>query len=210
MAENRPVERIDPAANRACFANGESVAFGHCILSAGHGAFPLLQPLAPRASLPLGRPVKGQAALLKADIDPAQPVIFLNGLYVVPHDDGTVAIGSTSEEEFSDAFVTDGKLDDVLARARALVPALGDAPVVERWAGLRPKAIGREPMIGPHPDHPSIVALTGGFKVSFGLAHRLADAALAAVRGEPMDLPPPFTTAAHLELADAGSEPAEE
>jgi Glycine/D-amino acid oxidases (deaminating) len=147
---------------------------------------------------------------LKADIDPARPVIFLNGLYVVPHDDGTVAIGSTSEEDFTDAFATDGKLDDVLARARMLVPALEDAPVVERWAGLRPKAIGREPMIGPHPDHPSIVALTGGFKVSFGLAHRLADAALAAVRGQRADLPPSFVAAEHLRLAEAGSEPAED
>ena len=210
VAENRAVERIDPLANRAYFANGGSVAFGHCILSAGYGSFPLLQPLAPRASRLLGRPVKGQAVLLKADIDPARPVIFLNGLYVVPHDDGTVAIGSTSEEDFTDAFATDGKLDDVLARARMLVPALEDAPVVERWAGLRPKAIGREPMIGPHPDHPSIVALTGGFKVSFGLAHRLADAALAAVRGQRADLPPSFVAAEHLRLAEAGSEPAED
>nr|CAD6409587.1 FAD-binding oxidoreductase [Rhizobium sp. Q54] len=208
VAENHPVEWIDPVANRAYFANGESVAFGRCILSAGHGSFRLLQALAPRACRPLGRPVKGQAALLKADIDPAQPVIFLNGLYVVPHDDGTVAIGSTSEEEFSDAFATDGKLDDVLDRARRLVPALEDAPVVERWAGLRPKAVGREPMVGPHPDHPSIVALTGGFKVSFGLAHRLADAALAAVQGRPMDLLPSFTAAEHLRIAEAGCEPA--
>ncbi len=49
-----------------------------------------------------------------------------------------------------------------------------EAPVVERWAGLRPKAIGREPMVGRHPGHPNVSLMAGGFKVSFGLAHELA------------------------------------
>ncbi|WP_455872973.1 hypothetical protein [Rhizobium yanglingense] len=50
---------------------------------------------------------------------------------------------------------------------------------VERWAGLRPKAIDRDPMIGRASDAiRSSSRLTGGFKVSFGLAHRLAEAAV--------------------------------
>ncbi len=56
-------------------------------------------------------------------------------------------------------------------------------------------------MIGPHPSHPSVIALAGGFKVSFGLAHRLADAALAGLGGKPVDLPPSFTLAHHLSVA---------
>ena len=203
VIENAAAERIDPDRRLVHLAGGRTVSFGHCIIAAGHRSFPLLQAIEPASHLPLGRPVKGQAALLRADIDPAAPVLFLNGLYVVPHDDGTVAIGSTSEEEFANAAATDQKLEDVLARARELVPALERAEVVERWAGLRPKAIGREPMVGPHPDHPSLVALTGGFKVSFGLAHRLADAALAAVVGDPMTVPPSFVLADHLRLARA-------
>jgi len=201
VAENAAAERIDPEARLVHLSGGTSIAFGHCIVAAGHQSFPLLQAIEPAPNRPLGRPVKGQAALLQADIDPTRPVIFLNGLYVVPHDDGRVAIGSTSEEEFADSATTDGKLDDLLERARQLVPDLQQAQVLERWAGLRPKAIGREPMVGPHPDHPSLVALTGGFKVSFGLAHRLADAALAGVAGNPMPLPPSFVFADHLRLA---------
>ncbi len=76
------------------------------------------------------------------------PVVFLNGLYIVPHEDGTVAIGSTSEEDFADAFSTDAKLDALMDAAREIVPALSTAEVIERWAGLRPKAIGRDPMVG--------------------------------------------------------------
>ncbi|HEX5933194.1 MAG TPA: FAD-dependent oxidoreductase [Pseudorhizobium sp.] len=201
IVEGISVLGIDPHRGQALMAGGAAVSFGHCIVAAGHASFRLLDLGGRALGAPLGRPVKGQAALLKADIDPAQPVIFLNGLYVVPHDGGLVAIGSTSEEEFDAALTTDEKLDDLLARARQLVPALGQAEVVERWAGLRPKAIGRDPMVGPDPDHPRVIALTGGFKVSFGLAHRLADAALAAVGGEPADLPEAFTFETHLRLA---------
>jgi glycine oxidase len=199
VVEGLEASRIDAAAGRVVFSNGSAIAFGHCIAAAGHHAFPLLQAVAPQPQ-PIGQPVKGQAALLKADIDPGLPLIFLNGLYVVPHEDGLIAIGSTSEEEFDQPFSTDALLDDLVERARTLVPALRDAELVERWAGLRPKAIGRDPMVGPHPDHRQVIALTGGFKVSFGVAHQLADAALAAVFGEDMQLPASFALESHLAL----------
>jgi glycine oxidase len=194
-------EAIDPVADRIIFRSGERVAFGHCIVSAGYRSFPLLKGISPPLNHAIGQPVKGQAALLKADIDPALPVIFLNGLYVVAHEGGHVAVGSTSEDVFDDPSSTDSQLDELIARARALVPALAQAPVIERWAGLRPKAIDRDPMVGAHPDHARVIALTGGFKVSFGIAHRLADAALNALNGRDMRLPASFTLANHLAVA---------
>jgi glycine oxidase len=132
---------------------------------------------------PLGQPVKGQSALLKADVDPSLPTIFRDGLYVIAHEGGHVAIGSTSENRFEEPYSTDEQLEVLLKKARALVPMLADAPVIERWAGLRPKAIDRDPMIGPHPVHANLLALTGGFKVSFGLAHRLAEAVVTMSTG---------------------------
>lgn len=192
------LESLDPQAGHAVVDNGERIAFGHAIVAAGCGAFPLLDPFS-GAQQSLGKGVKGQAALLQAEIDPTLPLIFSNGLYVVPHEGGHVAIGSTSEAVFDAPLSTDDRLDALIADARALVPALGRAAVVERWAGLRPKPAGRDPMVGRHPDHPRLVALAGGFKVSFGIAHRLADAALADILGEPMDLPDSFRFARHLE-----------
>ncbi|MBB4291045.1 glycine/D-amino acid oxidase-like deaminating enzyme [Rhizobium leguminosarum] len=177
IRENAVVTDLDPDRGTAEIG-GETIAFGRCILAAGHQSFPLLQGLTPGLKQPLGQPVKGQAALLKADIDPALPTIFLDGLYVVAHEGGHAAIGSTSENRFDDPFSTDAQLDALIEAARAIVPSLRDAAVVERWAGLRPKAIDRDPMIGRYPDHPRLIALTGGFKVSFGLAHRLAEAAI--------------------------------
>jgi len=201
IVEGVGAELIEPAMSKIVFTGGESITFGHCIVAAGHRSFPLIEAISPPLPRPIGQPVKGQAALLAADIDPALPVIFLNGLYVVAHEGGHVAVGSTSEETFEDAFATDALLDDLIVRARALVPALKDAPVIERWAGLRPKAIDRDPMLGPHPDHPNVIALTGGFKVSFGLAHGLAEAALDAASSREMRIPASFTLTSHLEMA---------
>jgi glycine oxidase len=201
IVEGLEAEAIDPAGSRIIFRTGETVAFGHCIVSAGHGSFSLLHGISAPLKRPIGQAVKGQAALLKADIDPTLPVIFLNGLYVVAHEGGHVAVGSTSEDVFDEPSSTDSQLDELIARARALVPALAQAPIVERWAGLRPKAIDRDPMVGAHPDHARVIALTGGFKVSFGIAHRLADAALNALNGREMRLPASFTLANHLAVA---------
>ena len=91
----------------------------------------------------------------------------------------------------------------LIEAARGIVPTLRDAPVVERWAGLRPKAIDRDPMIGRHPDHRRLIALTGGFKVSFGLAHRLAEAAIAIAGDTDCGflLPESFAISSHIAAA---------
>ncbi len=201
VVENSGAARLDAGSGSAQLADGQTVAFGHCIIAAGCRSFPMLQALGAPLAQPLGQPVKGQAALLKGDIDPALPLLYLDGLYIVPHEGGLAAIGSTSEDRFDDPATTDDQLEGLIGRARALAPALRDAEVIERWAGLRPKAIDRDPMVGPHPDCPRIHALTGGFKVSFGLAHRLAEAAVAGVAGGPAGLPPSFALAHHIAVA---------
>jgi glycine oxidase len=201
VVEGLAATDIEPGSRTVRFADGREIAFGHCIVAAGHSSFPMLEAISAPMQKPIGQLVKGQAALLSADIDPSLPVIFLNGLYVVAHEGGHVAIGSTSEDVFDDAFATDAQLDDLVRRARELVPILADAPVVERWAGLRPKAIDRDPMVGSHPDHPHVIALTGGFKVSFGLAHKLAETAVDLAIGQPNILPASFTLQNHLAVA---------
>ena len=199
ITEGVALRRLDPGAGVAFFADGDAQAFGDCVLASGVETFGLLAGLGPPLARPAGMAVKGQAALLRADIDPALPVIYHDGLYIVPHEDGLVAIGSTSENAFAEPFSTDALLDDLIGRARLVAPALADAPVVERWAGLRPKAIGRDPMAGRHPEHGRIHLMTGGFKVSFGLAHALARAVVTEIEGGgPCGLPPSFAVEAHL------------
>ncbi len=202
LLEEAALDSLDTGA-RIAVIGGRSIAFGDCIIAAGHGSFPILQRFTPDLPQPLGQPVKGQAALLKADIDPAMPTIFRDGLYVVAHEGGHVAVGSTSENSFAEPLSTDALLDPLIAAAREMAPVLRDAPVIERWAGLRPKAIDRDPMVGPHPLHPHLHALTGGFKVSFGLAHRLAEAVVAPIAGKKLSfaLPESFALSSHITAA---------
>jgi glycine oxidase len=122
----------------------------------------------------VGGGVKGQAALLAHDAAGC-PQIFANGVHIVPHGDGTVAIGSTSEREWADPMATDARLDELIACARLICPALRDAPVLERWAGLRPRAASRSPLLGPWPGRAGEFVANGGFKIGFGMAPKIAE-----------------------------------
>jgi glycine oxidase len=202
--ENTGVTSINPVAGHVSCSDGNAYRYGHLILANGWESFALLEGLQPPLAKPLGQAVKGQSARLLAHIDPSLPVLFLDGLYIVPHDDGSVAIGSTSENTFGDGFSTDHRLDDLVLQACNLVPALENAQVTERWAGLRPKARLRDPVVGQHPDHPKVLALTGGFKITFGLAHVLAEMAVGIIHGrKPVGLPDSFTFAHHVQAASA-------
>ena len=158
--------------------DGTPVVAGHVVLSAGWQTFGLVDP---EFAEPTGRGVKGQAALLKPaqPIDTAQPILYDNGTYVIAHDSGLVAVGSTSEDAFDDPASVDEKLDAVIDRARLLCPALVNAEVVEKWAGIRPRASGREPLVGPLPGFANTLIAAGGFKISFAIAHLMAKAVLA-------------------------------
>lgn len=123
----------------------------------------------PRA---FGNGVKGQAALLEMDRTDL-PQLYADTVHIVPHADGTVAIGSTSERDFTDPSSTDGQLDDILARARNAVPDLQDAKVIERWAGVRPRSRSRAPVLGHHPLTPGHFIANGGFKIGFGMAPKV-------------------------------------
>lgn len=125
------------------------------------------------ADLGIGGGVKGQAALLAADWRNA-PQVFAEGLHLVPHADGSLALGSTSERDFIDGQSTDAQLDALIDRARVLCPDLAGAPVIERWAGVRPRSPSRAPVLGEWPGRPGHFVLNGGFKIGFGMAPKLA------------------------------------
>jgi glycine/D-amino acid oxidase-like deaminating enzyme len=145
----------------------------------------------------IGAGVKGQAAVLACDLGDA-PQLYADGLHVVPHVDGTIAVGSTSERDYDDPSATDAQLDDVIARARAACPALREAQVIERWAGLRPRTRSRAPMLGPHPLHAGAYIANGGFKIAFGMAPLCAEL-LADLVVDGIDrIPPEFRPEASL------------
>lgn len=132
-----------------------------------------LRDLSADLGRPLGDGVKGQAISLKFDAGTA-PQLFADSLHIIPHADGTVAIGSTSEAQWREDSVTDGLLETVYARALAALPVLADAPILERWAGIRPRAKTRAPLLGAWPGRPGQFVANGGFKIGFGMAPKVA------------------------------------
>jgi glycine oxidase len=145
------------------------------------------RPPPPKRAPPAHPPASGAGAMATQ-----APVIMGPGLFIVPHADGTVAVGSTAERVWDDPTATDGQLDAVLERARALVPALSGLPVVERWAGVRPRSATRRPLLGPHPTRPGVFLANGGFKIGVALAP-LAGVLLADLILEGRDrIPPEF------------------
>ncbi|SEK91558.1 NAD(P)/FAD-dependent oxidoreductase [Pacificibacter marinus] len=127
-----------------------------------------LYEMSKRLNREVGNGVKGQAILLAYDL-PNAPQIFTGGVHIIPHNDGTLAIGSTSERYFENPQDTDTLADDLLARAIAAMPQLADAPVLKRWAGVRPRAYTRAPMMGADPDRREEFVFNGGFKIGFGM-----------------------------------------
>lgn len=189
LVRDTATARINPRLALAALAAAIRAAGGEVTLGAGHadGEGPTAGPvvwatgaagladLSAALSRPVGGGQKGQAALL-AHAAPAAPQLFAGGLHIVPHADGTVAVGSTSERTWQDPGATDAALDGLVARARRICPALQDAAVVARWAGLRPRAASRAPMLGPWPGRAGHFIANGGFKTGFGMAPGVAEA----------------------------------
>ncbi|MEX0327549.1 MAG: NAD(P)/FAD-dependent oxidoreductase [Ruegeria sp.] len=139
----------------------------------------------------IGNGVKGQAALLRFDVRDA-PQLFADAIHIVPHADGTLAIGSTSERDYDDANRTDTQLDDVIERAMRAVPVLHGAEVIERWAGVRPRSKSRAPMLGAHPLHVGHFIANGGFKIGFGMAPKIAEVMADLILEGRDTIPPAF------------------
>ncbi|APX12793.1 NAD(P)/FAD-dependent oxidoreductase [Tateyamaria omphalii] len=145
----------------------------------------------------VGAGIKGQAALLDFAA-PDAPQLFADTLHIIPHADGTTAIGSTTERDYDDPTSTDHQLDDILTRAHAAVPALQDAKVIGTWAGLRPRSRSRAPMLGPWPDRSGHFIANGGFKIGFGMAPKVATTMADLVLNGDDTIPQGFEVSASL------------
>ena len=145
----------------------------------------------------IGAGIKGQAALL-AHAAPNAPQLFADTLHIIPHADGTTAIGSTTERDYDRPDQTDQQLDDIIARARTAIPALQDAPVIARWAGLRPRSRSRAPMLGAWPDRPGHFIANGGFKIGFGMAPKVAETMADLILDGQNTIPDGFEVTASL------------
>lgn len=191
LVEGAEVTGHDPATGRVLLAGAATpVPARALVVSGGFAAFDLIEHLTGEM---IGRGEKGQALLLEGRGLEDRPAIYCDGLYVVPHSDGTVAIGSTSDRVFEDDAPSPERSRELIDRATAFCPQLKGRRILSDWAGIRPRCHKRDPMIGRLPGHDTVFAATGGFKISFGIAHLVADALVAEIMDRDADHPLPAT-----------------
>lgn len=98
-------------------------------------------------SLPI-TPVKGQILSLRALGKSPRQVLWAGECYLVPRPDGEIVLGATEEEGNYDLQPTLAGMHRLTEAALEVVPAVGGFSVDGFWAGLRPAAPDRFPIVG--------------------------------------------------------------
>ncbi len=138
------------------------------------------------------RPVKGQMlALIVPRRDLLRHVVRGPEVYLVPRSDGRVVVGSTLENAGFDKRVDPDTIQRLHHKAAELVPQLGQAKILEAWAGLRPGTPDDLPILGRGIVDGYFVA-TGHYRDGILLAPITAEVMTRLIRG----LPPGFDLAA--------------
>ncbi|MBD8078305.1 glycine oxidase ThiO [Cellulosimicrobium arenosum] len=175
-------------------AAGHVHAAGAVVLAAGWETGALLAGV-PEVRVPT-RPAKGQTLRLDAGPDLAlehvvRGVVQGRPIYVVPRAPGTagvgpghreVVIGATTEENPDDRRASAGGVFALLRDARALLPGIDEAALVDVTPRARPATPDNLPLIGPT-DVPGLHVATGHGRNGVLLAPVTADAVVAGLAG---------------------------
>ena len=112
--------------------------------------------------------------------------------YLVPWDDGRVAVGATRESAGFTPHTTVAGLQEVFSEAIRVAPGLADASIREAQVGLRPLSPDGLPVLGTVPDIEGVFVATGHGPTGLQLGPYSGKLVADAVRGtEPaFDLTP--------------------
>jgi glycine oxidase len=119
---------------------------------------------------PAIRPVRGQLLHLRLPQPPASRVLWGEGCYAVPWQDGSVLVGATSEDVGFDESATAAGVRLLLERGAELLPALERARFQEVRVGLRPATADELPVVGPSSTMRGVFYATGHYRNGILLA----------------------------------------
>jgi len=129
------------------------------------------------------RPVKGHMlSVVTSRRGLVMHVVRAPEVYVVPRADGRIVIGSTLEEAGFDKRVDPGTIQRLHQAATALIPELGEARLLETWAGLRPGTPDALPLLGTT-EVPNYFVAAGHYRDGILLAPVTALVMSQVVRG---------------------------
>jgi glycine oxidase len=115
-------------------------------------------------------PVRGQMLCFEALQRPFRHVIYSPRGYVVPRMDGRLLAGSTTEHAGFDKRVTGGGVRAVATHAQEIAPMIDSLPLVDAWAGLRPRSLDDLPVLGGCAEVNGLYYATGHYRNGILLA----------------------------------------
>ena len=115
-------------------------------------------------------PVRGQMVCLEAKPHLTRHILFSRRGYLVPRRDGRLLAGSTSEQAGFAKSVTAGGISKILANACEISPSISNLPIVDTWAGLRPRSPDGLPVLGPCVEIDGLFYATGHYRNGILLA----------------------------------------
>ena len=121
-------------------------------------------------TFPTIEPVRGQMVCLEAKPQLTRHVIYSPRGYLVPRQDGRLLAGSTSEHAGFAKCVTAGGIATILRNALEISSGIAELPVLDTWAGLRPRAPDGLPVLGPCVEIDGLFCATGHYRNGILLA----------------------------------------
>jgi len=115
-------------------------------------------------------PVRGQMISFDARPQITRHVIYSPRGYIVPRYDGRLLAGSTSEQAGFVKQVTAGGMSSILKNALEISPSVSALPILDTWAGLRPRAPDNLPVLGPCDEIGGLFYATGHYRNGILLA----------------------------------------
>jgi glycine oxidase len=115
-------------------------------------------------------PVRGQMLCFSANPNIARHVIYSPRGYLVPRRDGRLLAGSTVEQVGFDKRVTDDGISAIKSMALEITAAIAGSPIIDSWAGFRPRAPDDLPVLGPCAEIGGLLYATGHYRNGILLA----------------------------------------
>jgi glycine oxidase len=115
-------------------------------------------------------PVRGQMLCFQAQPQIARHVIYSSQGYLIPRADGRLLAGSTTEAVGFDKSVTDEGVNKIRSMAREIAPVVTELPLLDSWAGFRPRAADDLPVLGNSVEIEGLVYATGHYRNGILLA----------------------------------------
>ncbi|WP_445489928.1 glycine oxidase ThiO [Niallia sp. 03133] len=96
-------------------------------------------------------PVKGECLAVINEGKPLDHTLFYNQNYIVQRNNNKLVIGATQKWNDWDERPTIGGIEEIIQKAKEMMPSITEMKIDSYWAGFRPMTFDGYPFIGAHP-----------------------------------------------------------